>query len=211
LLVGSGLRCVQAPSFSDAHDGQHMQKNPNPQGKGLVPVLQGLQQHWARVQVAPKQIDQVSLELFTSLFVLQSEFRFNPVPEQDYYLYQVGEGYRLLLVGPDEWSSGYSGRYIGCCTLLSDRTWTLDLDAAVAADEVFMARIEARRQALQERLEAAETLEDALPTFEAELGYYGQALSFILGKSLRVSMQLSGIHALSYEQAKGLLTAPETP
>lgn len=186
-----------------------MQKNPNPQGKGLVPVLQGLQQHWARVQVAPKQLDQVSLELFTSLFVLQSEFRFNPVPDQDYYLYQVEAGYRLLMVGPDEWTRAYPGRYIGRCTLLVDRTWTLDLDAAVAADEVFMAGIEARRHALQERLETAETLEDALPTFEAELGYYGKALSFILGKSLRVSMQLSGIHALSYEQARGLLPPAE--
>lgn len=189
-----------------------MQKNPNPQGKGLVPVLQGLQQHWARVQVAPKQLDQVSLELFTSLFVLQSEFRFNPVPEQDYYLYQAGETYRLMLVGPDEWTTAGPGRYIGRCTLLVDRTWTLELDAAVAADEAFMAAIEARRQALQERLEAADTLEDALPTFEAELGYYGKALSFILGKSLRVSMQLSGIHALSYDQARGLLSSPpDTP
>lgn len=188
-----------------------MQRNPNPQGKGLVPVLQGLQQHWARVQVAPKQLDQVSLELFTSLFVLQSEFRFNPVPEQDYYLYQVGSVYRLLLVGPDEWTQGCPGRYVGHCLLLQDRTWTLALDPAVAADELFMAEIEARRQALQERLEAAATLEEALPTFEAELGYYGKALSFILGKSLRLSMQLSGIHTLSYEQARGLLPAAESP
>jgi hypothetical protein len=186
-----------------------MQKNPNPQGKGLVPVLQGLQQHWARVQVAPKQLEQITLELFTSLFVLQSEFRFNPVPGQDYYMYQVEDGFRLLLVGPDEWTARRPGRYIGHCSLLPDRTWSLALDAEVAADEVFMAGVEQRRQALQQRLEKAETLEDALPTFEAELGYYGKALSFILGKSLRVSMQLSGIHALSYEQAQGLLPPPE--
>jgi len=186
-----------------------MQRNPNPQGKGLVPVLQGLHQHWARIDVAPKQLDQISLELFTSLFVLQSEFRFNPVPGQDYYMYQSEQGFRLLLVGPDEWTGARPGRYIGHCLLLPDRTWSLALDAAVAADDVFMAVIEQRRQALQQRLEAAETLEDALPTFEAELGYYGKALSFILGKSLRVSMQLSGIHALSYEQARGLLSAPE--
>jgi hypothetical protein len=188
-----------------------MTKNPNPQGKGLVPVLQGLQQHWARVQVAPKQIDQVSLELFTSLFVLQSEFRFNPVPGQDYYLYQVGEVYRLLLVGPDEWTGAAPGRYIGHCMLQDDRTWTLELDPEAAADTDFMAKVEARRAALQQRIEGVEALEDALPTFEAELGYYGKALSFILGKSLRASMQLSGIHALSYEQAKGLLAAPDAP
>lgn len=190
-----------------------MQKNPNPQGKGLVPVLQGLQQHWARAHIAPKQIDQIALELFTSLFVLQSEFRFNPVAGQDYYLYQGSSGYRLLLVGPDEWSGARPGRYIGHCLLLEDRTWTLALAPEVAADEQFMAGIEARRLALQERLEAAPTLEDALPGFAAELGYYGKALTYILNRSLQLSMQLSGIHTLSYDEARGLLTAPapETP
>lgn len=185
-----------------------MPKRPNPQGKGLVPVLQGLQQHWVRTQVPPKQIDQIALELFTSLFVLQSEFRFNPVPGQDYYLYRVGQGFRLLLVAPDEWTRTAPGRYIGHCRLQQDRTWTLDLSPDVAEDAGFMAEIEQRRQALQERLEAAPNLEEAMPAFEAEFGYYGKALAFILGKSLRVSMQLSGIHALSYEAAKGLLVAP---
>lgn len=186
-----------------------MQKNPNPQGKGLVPVLQGLQQHWVRARIAPKHIDQVALELFTSLFVLQSEFRFNPVAGQDYYLYRGNAGYRLLLVGPDEWSGARPGRYIGHCRLLEDRTWTLALDPGVAADEQFMADIEARRQALQERLEAAPTLEDALPGFAAELGYYGKALTYILNRSLQLSMQLSGIHTLSYDEAKGRLPPPE--
>lgn len=185
-----------------------MHKNPNPQGKGLVPVLQGLQQHWAGTRLVPKQIDQIALELFTSLFVLQSEFRFNPVPGQDYYLYQGARGYRLLLVGPDEWGGTLPGRYIGHCQLLDDRTWTLALDPEVAADVQFMADIEARRQALQERLEAAPTLEAALPGFAAELGYYGKALTYILGRSLQVSMQLSGIDALSYEAARGLLPEP---
>ena len=187
-----------------------MQKNPNPQGKGLVPVLQGLQQHWARTRIEAKQIDQIALELFTSLFVLQSEFRFNPVAGQDYYLYQGKTGYRLLLVGPEEWSGALPGRYIGHCLLLEDRTWTLELDPDVAADEQFMATIEARRQALQERLEAAPTLEDALPGFAADLGYYGKALTYLLGRSLQVSMQLSGIHALSYDEARGLLPSPDS-
>jgi len=182
-----------------------MPKNSNPQGKGLVPVLQGLHQHRLRKQVPPKQIDQISLELFTSLFVLQSEVRFNPVPDTEYWMYAVADTYRLLLVGPDEWHTPYPGRYIGRCVLQEDRTWTLDLDAAVAADTVFMEAIEQRREQMQQMLENAASLEDAMPVFEAELGYYGKVLAFILGKSLLSSMQLSGIQALSYQEAKGLL------
>ena len=53
-----------------------MPRNPNPQGKGLVPVLQGLQHQWQQPVLLPKQIDQIEMELFTSLFVLQSEFKF---------------------------------------------------------------------------------------------------------------------------------------
>ena len=182
-----------------------MPKNPNPQGKGLVPVLQGLQQHWERIHVPPKQIDQVSLELFTSMFVLQSDFRFNPVAGQDYWMYEGKTGYRLLMVGPHEWTGSPPGRYIGKCTLQHDRTWTLELDPDVVADTAFMQEIEGRRERLQEELEKAETVEDIMPTFEASFGFYGRALAFILGKSLRASMELSGINALSYQEAKGLL------
>lgn len=185
-------------------------RNPNPQGKGLVPVLQGLQQHWAQVHVPPKHIDQVSLELFTSLFVLQSEIRFNPVPGQDYWLYRQGQCWKLSMVGPHEWGGRLPGRYVGHCMLQPDRTWSLELDAEVADDPVFMAEVEARRAQLQERLEQAESLESVLPGYEERLGYHGKVLAFILGKSLRSSMQLSGIAALDYRQAKGLLApAPE--
>lgn len=182
-----------------------MKRNPNPQGKGLVPVLQGLQQHWAQVRVPPKHIDQVSLELFTSLFVLQSEIRFNPVPGQDYWLYRQGKRWKLSMVAPAEWGTKLPGRYVGHCVLQPDRTWTLELDAEVAGDPAFMAEVEAHRAQLQERLERAETLEAVLPGYEDRLGYHGKVLAFILGKSLRSSMQLSGIAALDYRQAKGLL------
>jgi hypothetical protein len=187
-----------------------MPKTPNPQGKGLVPVLQGLEQHRVRASLPPKHIDQISLELFTSLFVLQSEFRFNPVPGQEYWMYMRKGGFTLSLVAPAEWHGKMPGRSIGRCILQDDRTWTLELDAPVAADTTFMAGIEKRRLAFQQTLENAETLEDILPVYDDSLGYYGKVLAFILGKSLRTSMQLSGIAALGYEQAKGLLAQLDT-
>jgi hypothetical protein len=188
-----------------------MPRNPNPQGKGLVPVLQGLQQHWLQQVLVPKQIDQIEMELFTSLFVLQSEFKFNPVPGKHYHMYQTAAGYRLLLVAPDEWHKPYPGRYVGECVLRKDRTWTLVLDAAMAADPEFMARIEALRNKLHKAMAGVAQLEDILPTFEPSLCYYGRIMAFILGKSLLTSMQLAGIQGLDYKSAKGLLTQQAEP
>lgn len=183
-------------------------KNPNPQGKGLVPILQGVQQHAARLAVPPKQIDQIEMELFTSLFVLQSEIRFNPVVGQRYWLYARDDGYRLSLVAPEQWHRALPQRYIGLCELQADRTWTLVLDDAIAADTAFMAHVEQQREALHAAIEQAEHLEDVLPVFAPSLGYHGRILAYILGKSLRSSMQLSGIAALPYREAVGLLVEP---
>lgn len=184
-------------------------KNPNPQGKGLVPVISGLQQHMLRMQVVPKPVAQIEMELFTSLFVLQSEIRFNPAIGQVYWLYQREEGYRLSLVAPDEWHREMPHRFIGRCELMMDRTWTLELADEIAGDEQFMARIEQQRQSLQTALERAERIDDVLPAFVPTLGYQGRLLAFVLGRSLKMSMQLSGIAALSYREAAALLPAPK--
>src|SRR5690606_34012979 len=111
----------------------------------------------------------------------------------------------LSLVGPDEWGGAPPGRYVGHCVLQPDRTWTLDLDPVLAEDPAFMAEVEARRARLQESLEQADNLENALPGYEENLGYHARVLAFVLGRSLRHSMQLSGIAALDYRQARGLL------
>lgn len=183
-----------------------MPRNPNPQGKGLVPVLQGLQQHLRQPVLVPKQIDQIEMELFTSLFVLQSALKFNPVAGQSYWMYEVEGGYRLLMVAPDEWLRPYSGRCIGECVLQDDRTWTLALQPALAADTAFLARIDTLRRRMQQALERATTIEAVLPVYEEGLGYHGRIMAFILGKSLLSSMQLSGIKGLDYKAARGLLT-----
>lgn len=191
-----------------------MPRNPNPQGKGLVPVLQGIQHGWQKSVLLPKQIDQIEMELFTSLFVLQSEFKFNPVPGKSYFMYDwpgnaaagSGRGYKLSLVAPHEWHTPCDGLFIGECILQQDRTWTLMLAPELAQDEVFMKRVEDLRGKLLGALAQAEKIEDVLPSFEESLGYYGRITAFILGKSLLTSMQLSGIKGLDYKAAKGLLT-----
>tara|TARA_B110000305_G_C19420345_1_gene630545 strand:- start:1467 stop:2033 length:567 start_codon:yes stop_codon:yes gene_type:complete len=187
-----------------------MPVNPNPQGKGLVPILQGLDRHRLDRLLPPKKIDQVQMELFTSMFVLKSEIRFSPLPNQRYYLYQTDGRYKLLLVGPQQWCTPYRGRYIGECILHDDRTWSMALDPAMAHDTKFMAHIEQEQEKLQSALESAETVEDVLPVFEGALGYNSRILAYILGKSLGISMELSGIKSLNYHDAKGLLQHDKT-
>lgn len=179
-----------------------MPSNPNPQGKGLVPLLQGLAQARQPLPVLPKQIEQIELELFTSLFVLQGELKFRPVPGQSYWMYRTISGYRLLMIGPDEWHKPYPGRCIGECILQADGTWTLRLQAELASDTDFQREVEARRQKLHAALTSAARVEDVLPVHESSLGYQGRVLAFLLGKSLLTSMQLAGIQSLDYSGAR---------
>lgn len=182
-----------------------MPDNPNPQGKGLVPVLQTLEQHRIMGLVPPKQIDQVEMELFTSLFVLQSDIRFNPVVGKTYWMYQTEGQYRMLMIAPLEWHRPYRGRYIGECVLQQDRTWTLGLSPAVTGDEEFMGLIEGIRRDFVQALEEADSVEAMLPRYDPTFSFYARVMAYTLGRSLDASMQLSGIKGLNYAQAKGLL------
>ncbi|MFV8834446.1 DUF2452 domain-containing protein [Aquisalimonas sp.] len=184
-----------------------MSDNPNPQGKGQVPVLAALteNQH-ATAAVPPKHIEQVSVELFTSLFVLESDFSFKPVPGNTYWLYQKEGRFWLSPVPPQEWSPTVYGRYIGECQLQTDMSWTLMLAEDVAEDRAFLAYLEDKRARFEETLESAETLDDALPVHESRLPFYQRAFAYALAHSLGTSMERSGIRALSYNEARGLLT-----
>ena len=72
-------------------------------------------------------------------------------------------------------------------------------------DEAFMAHIATEQEKLQLALEKALSMEDILPVFEESFGHYGRILAYILGKSLAISMDMSGIKHLNYQEAKGLL------
>ena len=179
---------------------------PNPQGKGLVPLLRFLEQSRAAGQLSPKQIDQVSNELFTSLFILKSEFQFRPIIGKRYWLYRIDDKLKLLQLGPDEWSAGHPGKFIGKCILQEDITWTLDLDNNAAHDESLVRLIAEQRKQLQHALEGAKSLEDILPVYVTSLPFYRRVTAYGLAASLRISMQRAGINLLSYVEAKGLLT-----
>lgn len=183
-----------------------MSKNPNPQGKGAAPVLAALDGKRADLAaVPPKHMEQVSAELFTSLFVLESEFNFEPVPGKHYFLYRQPHRFWLSMTPPRMWSEAVSGRFIGICELQDDMTWTLELDPAVADDADFMAELAERRAAFEQQLESAQTVDDLLPEYERRYTFYRRASAFALAHSLGRSMAGSGIRGLTYRQALGAL------
>ncbi|NNC22705.1 DUF2452 domain-containing protein [Salinisphaera sp. USBA-960] len=182
------------------------QNTPNPQGKGLSPILANLDaQRVIADQVPPKHIEQVSAELFTSLFILESTFRFQPVVGKPYYLYEQPDQFWLALTPPTRLGESVAGRFIGVCELQSDLTWTLELADAVANDEAFMAFLADKRAAFERDLEAADTMADSLPTFKRNTSFYGQAFAYGLSHSLGSSMAQSGIRELGYREAQGLI------
>jgi hypothetical protein len=182
-----------------------MKTDPNPQGKGLVPVLDGLASSRPKKAIPPKHVDQIAGELFTSMFVLESEFAFKPVVGNIYYLYRKEGLFRLSLVSPEERVGEQFGQYIGECTLEADITWTLVMDEIAAQDKGLIRFIQSRKDNFEQVLESADRLEDVLPVFCESFPFYRRLFASALAHSLGVSMELSGIRTLTYGEAKGLL------
>ena len=184
-----------------------MQSKPNPQGKGLVPVLESLAQSQSRVAVVSKHIEQISSELFTSLFVLHSHFQFKPVVGKSYWLYRRAEQFKLSLISPREWGAAGFGLFVGECVLQQDITWSLTLDPIAANDQNLMGIIENKRREFEQRLHRVNSIDEALPFYLEGLPFYQRVFASALASSLKNSMVKSGIQGLSYTEAQKCLSS----
>ena len=182
------------------------QKKSNPQGKGLSTVLDALVDSQVKTSLPPKNIDQVSSELFTSLFVLNTNFEFRPVVGNSYWLYHTSNKFKLFSTAPHDWACGQPGIFIGECVLRYDITWTIQLNQEISQQEWFISYMEEQKNHLQKSLENSASLEEAMPYYIKQMSYYSRLLAYGLGTSLNTSMQKSGINALHYDQAKMLLS-----
>lgn len=176
------------------------QVNPNPQGKGLVPVLAALAQVQQGMRVVPKQVGQFAMELFTSLFVLESRFQFKPVRGRQYWLYRYGPHFQLSPLAPQQWSAPTFDLVVGCCELHDDLVWTLELTAEAAQDTALLHYLQQRRAQFQESLQASTTLQAALPVYVPTLPFYQRVYAAALASSLGRSLHLAGIAQLPYQQ-----------
>jgi hypothetical protein len=183
-----------------------LKKNPNPQGKGLAPVLESLAESRAMIPAVAKQINQISSELFTSMFVLHSQFQFKPVVGKSYWLYQRENQFQLSLISPQEWGNDAFGLFVGECILQPDITWSLSLDDAAAKNEALMAYIKDKKTEFEQAMQSVESVDSVLPFYLEGFPFYQRIFASALANSLKQSMILSGIQGLSYSEAQKCLS-----
>ena len=160
-------------------------KNPNPQGKGGVPVLRDLGA-FAPGGVGRKTPVEFFRDYCVSSLVLAARFHFRPVAGKPYFLYSTGDGWLLSLVGPTEWGERLPGPFVAACELRLDMTWQVEFDArdmpAPVAD-----KLASFVEGFTATLDDQEDIADALPSYVSHLPYYRRVLASGLAASLRLS------------------------
>ena len=171
-------------------------KIANPQGKGLVPVLE----HWHALRPAPaaaKEPGRLLADYCLSSLVLSARFAFKPVVGKTYFLYWCQTEWRLSLISPQEWGRRQPGSFAGACQLQTDLTWQL-LSVGDAAQDPDLARaLAAFLEAFAASIEEAEDIEAALPVYLPHLPYYQRMLATGLASSLKVSARRAGLSGQS--------------
>lgn len=186
----------------------------NPQGKGMVPVLDALNS-LRPFDPGAKAPEQILKEFCLSALVLSSRFDFRVVPGKRYFLYRVEGQWRLSLIAPDEWGQRCPGAYVAACELSPDMTWSMELEPAVADDDELVAALEAHLRGFIERVAEADSLEKALPVYEAALPWQQRMMATALSSSLQTSIIMSGLtgqqgrHWLGNDNLKQLLLSGE--
>ena len=197
-----------------------MAKNPNPQGKGLVPILaewDAITPRLVRVKSAP----QIMGEYFTSLLVLSAKFGFKPVPEKSYYLYWKKPSakntvnplhkieqptalqqspWRLSLIEPERLGTLAMGDCVGSCILQSDMTWTIEPSASIAEQTEALEDLRLFHQQFHDNNNHQQSLEASLPFFIDELPFYRRLAATALSSSLSRSIEISQLENIPASQ-----------
>lgn len=162
------------------------EKTPNPQGKGLVTVLQD----WAAMKPVlhgRKAPAEFLRDYCLSSLILSANFRIKPVIGKRYYLYWTKQGWSLSLVSPAEWGVQIPGEFLAPCRLRSDMTWDIDtskLDETSAATTMAQCFI----SGFFERFAQQDNVAAHLPFYVEELPYYQRMLGTALASSLERSL-----------------------
>ncbi len=166
-------------------------KIANPQGKGLVPVLE----HWN--ELAPTVVRRSSprellLDYLVGILVLSARFSFAPVVGREYYLYWRRDEWVLSLVSPGEWRGREPGIAVGAVRLREDRTWAISPDAGVAQHPQLISALEAFQEQFVSSIDSDQPLRDGLPWHVASLPWYPRLLALALSRSLADSLAALG-------------------
>jgi len=171
------------------------QKNPNPQGKGSVALLQD----WEATRptlLRHKSPTQILRDYLLSALVLAAKFRFRPVPGKRYYLYCDSQQWSLSMIGPEEWVHDRPREFVGSCRLQTDATWQMDF-GKLRQDGLPMRRLAQFIDGFTSELSSRQSLLDDLPFFESQLPYYQRMLATGLASSLQRSIADTGAEAVA--------------
>ena len=166
----------------------------NPQGKGLVMVLQQMTAT-APAEIRPKSTDEALLDYWCSSLVLSAAFKFRVVPDTPYYLYRVDGEWQLSLISPEEWGRGLPGDYIAECQLNMDMTWKLQFDSDLSQSVIDT--LVQFLQGFQEQAARSQSFDELLPDYVQSLPYQQRVLAAALKRSLRHSLRLAGDQEVS--------------
>ncbi len=179
------------------------EKNPNPQGKGLVPLLRD----WGTMQPTvsgTKSSTDFLRDYCLSSLVLSAHFRFKPVVGKPYFLYAREQGWSLSLIAPHEWGRGKGEDFVATCRLRRDMTWDMDT-SQVDEQSPALARAQTFICGFVDAFARQHSISAHLPFYCASLPYYQRLLGTALASSLLRSLPDTG------ENVQALLTALPTP
>jgi len=179
------------------------EKNPNPQGKGLVPILRD----WGTMQPTvsgTKSSADFLRDYCLSSLVLSAHFRFKPVVGKTYFLYASEQGWSLSLIAPQEWRQRKDDDFVAACRLRPDMTWDTDT-SQVDERSPALARAQTFICGFVDAFARQASISAHLPFYCAALPYYQRMLGTALASSLQRSLPDTG------EDVQALLKALPTP
>ncbi len=163
----------------------------NSDGKGR----HGFMLDWYQSQpqgVVAKTRPQLLAELFTSMLVLSSTFKFRPVLGTPNYLYWINGEWSLSLIAPEEWTDERREAFAGTCSLQRDMTWTITPSEALTKESPVADAMGRFYDAFANTLDTERTLEDILPFYVGSMPYYQRLYASALSRSVRSSMTAAG-------------------
>lgn len=176
---------------------RELQKISNPQGKGVVGVVDDLRT-FSPMQVQAKSSLQWLADYFTSTLVLGAKYGFRPVVGKEYYLYFKDQEWKLSLIEPHAWRSHNPGIYFAECVLGKDMSWSVALDSDWQNHEILVKAVKKLEHAFFQSINDSIPLIEKLPFYMQHLSYYqrlgANALARSLKKSLEIEMGENCIH-----------------
>ncbi|MBT8124105.1 MAG: hypothetical protein KJO81_04695 [Gammaproteobacteria bacterium] len=166
-----------------------IQKISNPQGKGVVGIIEDLRA-CTPMLVEAKSNYQWLADYFTSTLVLSAKYGFKPVIGKDYYLYYKNQEWKLSLIEPQAWKTHDPGVFFAECELNKDMSWSLVLSPDWQKHSTLVNAINELEQAFFNCVNDSKPIVDKLPFFKQHLSYYQRLGANALARSLKQSLEI---------------------